>query len=102
MPTKSVPSKTGLGRDEVGSGRTGSEAGSSNGKRVIEGVGDAGGPCLGDKDMVATIVKVGRGDVEPPNAVMVPRLALRGRVVDHHKLSGGVDEMGREIHGRPV
>ncbi len=33
LPTKSVPSKTGLGRDEVGSGRTGSEAGSSNGKR---------------------------------------------------------------------
>ncbi len=69
---------------------------------MIEGVGDVGGPCLGDKDMVATIVKERRGDVESPNAVMVPRLALNGRVVDHHKLSGWVDGVGREIHGRPV
>jgi hypothetical protein len=69
---------------------------------VIDGVGDAVCPCLGDKDMVATIVKEGRGDVETPNAVMIPRLALRGRVVDHYKLSGGVDAVCREIHGRPV
>ncbi len=69
---------------------------------MIECVGDAGGPCLGNKNMMATIVKKRRGDVETPNAVMVPRLALSGRVVDHHKLSGGVDGMGREIHGRPV
>ncbi len=68
---------------------------------MIKGIGDAGGPCLGDKDMVATIVKERRGDVEAPHAVMVPRLALSGRVVDH-KLSGGVDGVGREIHGRPV
>jgi hypothetical protein len=39
--------------------------------------------------MMASIVKERRGDVEAPNAVMVPRLALSGRVVDHHKLSGG-------------
>jgi hypothetical protein len=52
--------------------------------------------------MMATIVKERRGDVETPNAVMVPRLDLSGLVVDHHKLSGGVDGMGREIHGRPV
>ena len=69
---------------------------------MIEGVGDASGPCLGDKNMMATIVKERRGDVEAPNAVMVPRLALSGRVVDHHKLSGGVKGVGREIHGRPV
>jgi hypothetical protein len=30
---------------------------------VIEGVGDADGPCLGDKNMMATIVKERRGDV---------------------------------------
>jgi hypothetical protein len=52
--------------------------------------------------MMATIVKERRGDVETPNAVMVPRLDLSGLVVDHHKLSGRVDGVGREIHERPV
>jgi hypothetical protein len=47
-------------------------------------------PVLGT-NTVATIVKERGGDVETPNAVMVPRLALIGRVVDHHKLSGGVE-----------
>ncbi len=69
---------------------------------MIDGFGDAGGPCLGDKDMMATIVKERGGDVETPNAVMVLRLALGGRVVDHQKLSGDLDGVGREIHGRPV
>ncbi len=66
---------------------------------MVEGVGDVGGPCLGDKHMMATIVEERRGDVEAPNAVMVPRFALSGRVVDHHKLSGGVDGVGRKIYG---
>ena len=106
LPTKSVPSKAGLRRDEVvvGKDRVGGGIFEREERvgEVIDGVGDAVCPCLGDKDMVATIVKEGRGDVETPNAVMIPRLALRGRVVDHYKLSGGVDAVCREIHGRPV
>jgi hypothetical protein len=69
---------------------------------VIEGVGDAGGPCLGDNDVVATIVEERGGDVKTLDVVMVPRLALGGRVVYHHELSGGVDRVGRKIHGRAV
>ena len=45
----SVPSNAGLGRDEVGSGRTGSEVGSSNGKRG-SGVSETRvAPVLGTK-----------------------------------------------------
>ncbi len=69
---------------------------------MVEGVGDAGGPSLGDKDVVAAIVEEKGGDLKPPDAVMVPRLALCRRVVDHHELSGGGNRVGREIHGRAV
>ena len=69
---------------------------------MIEGVGDACGPCLGDKDVVAAIMEERGGDVKTSDAVMIPRLALCRRVVYHHELSGGVDRVGREIHGRAV
>ena len=69
---------------------------------MIEGVGDACGPCLGDKDVMAAIVEERGGDVKTSDAVMVPRLALCGRVVHHYELSGGMDRVGREIHGRAV
>ena len=99
-----VKSWVGAGRGWVGKDRVGGRIFEREERvgEVIDRVGDAGGPCLGDKDMVATIVNERRGDVEAPHAVMVPRLALSGRVVDHHKLSGGVDGVCREIHGTPV
>jgi hypothetical protein len=71
-------------------------------REVIEGVRNACGPCLGDKDVVTAIMEERGGDVETSDAVMVPRLALCGRVVYHHELSGGVDRVGRKIHGRAV
>jgi hypothetical protein len=43
---------------------------------VVEGVGDACGPCLGDKDVVTAIMEERGGDVKTSDAVMIPRLAL--------------------------
>jgi hypothetical protein len=57
---------------------------------VIEGVGDAGGLLSWEQRHDGNDSGGERGeDVENPDAVMVPRLALGGRVVYHHELSGG-------------
>ena len=66
---------------------------------MIEGVGNACGPCLGDKDVVAAIMEEREGDVKTSDAVMIPRLALCRRVVYHHELSGGVDRVGGKVEG---
>ena len=38
----------------------------------IQGVGDASGACLGDEDMLVTIVGEGGGDVKAANPMMGP------------------------------
>ncbi len=86
-----------VGKDRVGGGifvreeRVG---------EVIDGVGDAGGPCFGDKDMVATIVKKGRGDVETPNAVMVPQV-IEYKAIFETKVRG-VGETSRKFSRGPL
>ncbi len=85
LPTMSVPSNAGwvrtrggwVGQERVRSGIFERE---ERVGEVIEGVGDAGGPCLGDKDVGATIVEERGGDAKTSDAVMVPRLALGERM----------------------
>ena len=43
---------------------------------MVEGVGDAGGPCARDKDNVAAVVGEGGTYIEGTDTVMIPRLAL--------------------------
>jgi hypothetical protein len=60
------------------------------------------GASARDKDRVAAIVGERWRDIEGPDTVVRPRLALERRVVDDHELTGGVDGVGGKIHGRAV
>ena len=97
----------GSGRSVVGSGKTGRVRGGIFKRKerigeVVEGVGDAGGPGARDKDNVTAVVGEGGTDIKGTDTVVVPRLALKRRVVGHHKLTGRVKRVGREINGRTV
>ncbi len=70
--------------------------------KVVKDVGDASGASARDKDSVAAIVRERGRDIESPDTVVSPRPALKRRVVDDHELTGGVDGVGGEIHGRAV
>ncbi len=69
---------------------------------MIEGIGNASDTSTRDEDGVATIVGESGTEVERTNAVVVPRLALVWRVVDHHELAGRVNGVSHEIYGRTV
>ncbi len=62
----------------MGSGTTGSEEGSSKFKgeekirEQIQGVSDASGACLGDEDVMATIVGECGGEPETADPMMGP------------------------------
>ncbi len=66
---------------------------------MIEGLGNAIGGGKGSKDIEATIVLGGGGEVEAAGAVPRPRFPVCRRIVGDDELAGRVDGMGREIEG---
>ncbi len=57
---------------------------------------------MSDKDDVAAVMGERGTDIEGPDSVVIPRLALEWRVVGHHELAWGKERVGREVDRRTV
>jgi hypothetical protein len=69
---------------------------------MIEGLGNAIKGSKGSKDIKATIVLGGGGEVEAAGAISRPRFLVLWRIVGDDKLAGRVDGIRREIKGTRV
>ncbi len=62
---------------------------------MIEGLGNAISGCKESKDIKATIVLGGGGEVEAASAMSRPRFPVLWKIVGDDKLAGRVDGMSR-------